>query len=42
MMREMCEEYHQTMLIVTHDERISQTADRIIRMEDGKIVEKDG
>lgn len=30
--------YHQTLLIVTHDEEIALQADRIIRIEDGKIV----
>ena len=30
--------FHQTILIITHNEEIAQTADRIIRIEDGKIV----
>lgn len=30
--------YHQTLLIVTHDEEIALQADRIIHLEDGKIV----
>lgn len=30
--------YHQTLIIVTHDERIALQADRIISMEDGRIV----
>lgn len=29
-MRKMCEKYPQTMLVVTHDEKIAQTADRIL------------
>lgn len=28
----------QTIVMITHDEEIAQTADRIIRLEDGKIV----
>jgi lipoprotein-releasing system ATP-binding protein len=28
-----------TFVIVTHDERLSELADRVVRMEDGKIVE---
>ena len=30
--------FHQTILMITHNEEIAQTADRIIRIEDGKIV----
>jgi putative ABC transport system ATP-binding protein len=30
--------YHQTTVIITHNEEISQMADRIIRIEDGKIA----
>ncbi|MDR3225996.1 MAG: ABC transporter ATP-binding protein [Clostridiales Family XIII bacterium] len=30
--------YRQTTVIITHNEEISQMADRIIRIEDGKIV----
>ena len=29
--------YHQTLLIITHDERIALQADRIIAIEDGRI-----
>lgn len=30
--------YHQTIVMITHNEEIAQTADRIIRIEDGKIL----
>ena len=30
--------FHQTILMITHNEEIAQTADRIIRIDDGKIV----
>ncbi|MFD0589331.1 ABC transporter ATP-binding protein [Paenibacillus sp. GCM10027627] len=30
--------YHQTLIIITHDERIALQADRIISIEDGKIA----
>lgn len=30
--------FHQTIVMITHDEAIAQTADRIIRIEDGRIV----
>ena len=31
-------EHNQTVIMITHDERIAQSADRIIAIEDGKIV----
>ena len=30
--------YHQTIVVVTHNEEIAQMADRIIRIEDGKVI----
>lgn len=30
--------FHQTIIMITHNEEIAQLADRIIRIEDGKIV----
>jgi putative ABC transport system ATP-binding protein len=30
--------YHQTMLVITHDEKIALQADRILSIDDGKIV----
>ncbi len=33
-----CEKYKQTMVMITHNEEIAQLADRIIRIEDGKII----
>ncbi|OPJ61438.1 ABC transporter ATP-binding protein [Clostridium oryzae] len=32
--------YHQTVLMVTHNEAIAQTCDRILRIEDGILMEK--
>ena len=32
------ERFQQTMVMITHNEEIAQTADRIIRIEDGKIA----
>ena len=32
------ERFHQTIVMITHNEEIAQMADRIIRIEDGKIV----
>ena len=30
-------EYQQTLIVITHDERIALQADRIISVEDGRI-----
>ena len=30
--------YNQTIILVTHDERIALQADRIIKIEDGRII----
>ena len=37
-LKKMCKKYSQTMIIVTHDERIAAMADRIIQMKDGRVV----
>ncbi len=30
--------FHQTILMITHNEEIAQMADRIVRIEDGRLV----
>ena len=32
------QKYHQTILLITHDETIASMADRVIKIEDGRIV----
>ena len=32
------QKFAQTMVMITHNEEIAQMADRIIRIEDGRIV----
>jgi len=36
--RELCQEKKQTLLVVTHDDDFARRSDRIIRMEDGRIL----
>lgn len=36
--QELCNEFHQSLLIVTHDNEFAQKTHRIIEMEDGKII----
>ena len=33
-----CARFHQTMVMITHNEEIAQLADRIARIEDGRLV----
>jgi lipoprotein-releasing system ATP-binding protein len=35
---ELAHEFKQTLLIVTHDNEFAQSTDRIIEMEDGRII----
>jgi lipoprotein-releasing system ATP-binding protein len=36
--KELASEFHQTMLIVTHDSEFASGTDRVIEMEDGSII----
>jgi lipoprotein-releasing system ATP-binding protein len=36
--KKLAEEYHQTLLIVTHDQSFADKTHRIIEMEDGRII----
>ncbi len=38
LLKTSAERYHQTILMVTHNEEIAQMAERIIRIEDGKVT----
>ena len=38
LMKNMSEEFGQTMIVVTHDDKVAKVADRVIQIEDGKIV----
>ena len=38
MLRKMQKQYHQTVVMVTHDLNIAENADRIILISDGKIM----
>ena len=31
--------YHETIILVTHDQEIASIADRVITIEDGKIIQ---
>jgi lipoprotein-releasing system ATP-binding protein len=36
--KQLADEFHQTLLIVTHDPEFATSTDRIIEMEDGRII----
>ncbi|MDE7415636.1 MAG: ABC transporter ATP-binding protein [Lachnospiraceae bacterium] len=38
LLRGTCKKYGQTVVVITHNDSLAQLADRIIRIEDGKIV----
>ena len=38
LLKQMSEKFNQTIVMITHNESIAQTADRIIRIEDGRIA----
>ena len=38
LLKAAAEQFHQTILMITHNEALAQTADRILRIEDGQIL----
>jgi putative ABC transport system ATP-binding protein len=42
LMKTSCTRFRQTLIMITHNEEIAQMADRIIRIEDGRVVMKGG
>ncbi len=42
LMKVLSEKFHQTLVVVTHNEEIAQLADHMVRIEDGKIFSGEG
>ncbi|GGH31912.1 ABC transporter ATP-binding protein [Paenibacillus segetis] len=40
LMKQMSQKFNQTIVMITHNEEIAQTADRVIRLEDGQVVSR--
>ena len=38
LLRKTGKEFHQTIIMITHNEAIAQLADRVLHLEDGKII----
>lgn len=38
LMQSISRQFHQTTMMITHNEEIAQMADRIIRIEDGRVI----
>ncbi len=39
LLKRTSQEFDQTIVMITHNNEIAQLADRIVRIEDGRIVE---
>lgn len=42
LLRVVAKQCRQTIILITHDQDIAQAADRIVRIEDGRIVKGSG
>lgn len=42
LLKSCSQRFHQTVLVVTHQEEVAQAADRIVRLEDGQICGDSG
>lgn len=42
LLKQMSEQFRQTIVMITHNEEIALSADRIVRIEDGQIVSRSG
>ncbi|MCR1899619.1 ABC transporter ATP-binding protein [Irregularibacter muris] len=40
LLKQSVRKYHQTLVMITHDDKLAQMADKIIRIEDGKLMSK--
>lgn len=40
LMKILAQKFYQTLVVVTHDEEVAQTADRIVHIEEGKICQE--
>lgn len=41
LLKRMNKKFHQTMVIVTHDDKVAEMADRVIQIGDGKVYEQE-
>lgn len=41
LLKQSIKKYHQTLVMITHDGRLAQMSDRIVRIEDGKLINEE-
>ena len=39
-LREMCDDYHMTFVVITHNLEIAKMADQVIRLKNGKVIDQ--
>lgn len=42
LLKQSARQYHQTLLLITHNETLARMAERIIRIEDGRLLDREG
>ena len=40
-LKDSCRQFHQTLVMITHNPEIAHMAQRVIRIEDGRIAEEE-
>ena len=40
LLREMCDDYHMTVVVITHNLEIAKMADQVIRLKNGKVIDQ--
>lgn len=41
LLKQSVRRYYQTLVMITHDEKLAQMADRIVRLEDGRLLNEE-
>ena len=39
LLREMCDDYHMTVIVITHNSALAPMADQVIRLKNGQVIE---
>ncbi|MBO6047491.1 MAG: ABC transporter ATP-binding protein [Erysipelotrichaceae bacterium] len=41
LLREMCDDYHMTVIVITHNQALAPMADKVIHLKNGKVIRTD-